>query len=148
MPTIAPATHARMTVALSKLNFRDLGGLGTEDGSRVRSRIIYRSEGPANFFEEHRRELGALGVRCVCDLRSPGERAAAPNDWCGPGCRVLNLDMNTDQRISDDEVTDSLGADSSIDDARRVILRNYALMPAALSPHLPAMADVTWSTIL
>lgn len=130
----------RMTVALSKLNFRDLGGLRTLDGRLVRSGVIYRSEGPASFFAEHRRELGALGVRSVCDLRSAGERAAAPNDWCGSDCRVLHFDMNTDVRVSAAQ-SDSLRPDSTMNDAHRLMRRNYVLMPAALSPHLSSMVD-------
>jgi protein-tyrosine phosphatase len=100
-----------MTVALSKLNFRDLGGLPTEDGRAIRPGLLYRSEGPASFFDEHRAELGALGVRSVCDLRSGVEREIAPNDWCGPGCRVLHLNMNTDLRASGvDRQWGSIGA--------------------------------------
>jgi len=130
-----------MTVALSKLNFRDLGGLHTLDGRIVRSNILFRSEGPASFFDEHRAELGALGVRSVCDLRSDVERRSAPNDWCGPGCRVLHLDMNTDLRAAGADFWESLRTDPSPANARRVITNNYSLMPAALSPHLAKMVD-------
>jgi protein-tyrosine phosphatase len=125
-----------VTLALSKLNFRDLGGLPTLDGRVIRSGVLFRSEGPASFFDEHRAELGALGVRSVCDLRSASERHAAPNDWCGPGCRVLHLDMNTDLRAAGAEDWESLRRDPSSANARRVMMRNYCLMPAALSPHL------------
>jgi protein-tyrosine phosphatase len=130
-----------MTVALSKLNFRDIGGLPAADGRVVRSGLIYRSEGPASFFEAHREELGALGIRAVCDLRSAIEREAAPNDWCGPGCRVLNMDMNTDLRAAGARDWESLRDDLSEANARRVISRNYSLMPAAFRPHLRPMVD-------
>jgi protein-tyrosine phosphatase len=128
-------------LALSKLNFRDLGGIRTLDGKVIRSAVLFRSEGPASFFDEHRAELGALGVRSVCDLRSDFERQAAPNDWCGPGCRVLALDMNTDLRAAGAEEWDSLRLDPSSANARRVMLNNYCLMPAALSPHLVKMVS-------
>jgi protein-tyrosine phosphatase len=129
-----------MTVALSKLNFRDLGGLRTTDGRTIRTGMIYRSEGPASFFAEHRAELGALGVRSVCDLRSQIEREAAPNDWCGPGCRVLDLDMNTDLRALGADHWGSLRTDPSPSNARQVITNNYRQMPLTLSPHLPRIA--------
>jgi protein-tyrosine phosphatase len=129
-----------MTIALSKLNFRDLGGLPTDDGRAVRRGLIYRSEGPASFFAEHRAELGVLGVRSVCDLRSGVERRLAPNDWCGPGCRVLHLDMNTDLRASGAQVWESLRTQPSPENARRAMTGNYAAMPAALSPQLPQIA--------
>jgi protein-tyrosine phosphatase len=128
-----------MTTALSKLNFRDLGGLSTADGRVVRAGLLYRSEGPASFVDEHRAELGALRVRSVCDLRSHGEREAAPNDWCGPGVEVLPLDMNTDLRVAGADHWQSLRADPGVENATRVIANNYRLMPAALGPHLPAI---------
>ncbi|HXA92710.1 MAG TPA: tyrosine-protein phosphatase, partial [Steroidobacteraceae bacterium] len=64
-----------MTTELSKLNFRDLGGLRSRSGHVVKKGVIYRSEGPANYSAAHRDELAALGVRTVCDLRSEAERA-------------------------------------------------------------------------
>lgn len=131
-----------MTVALSKLNFRDLGGLPTVDGRRTRSGVIYRSEGPASFLAEHRVELVALGLRTVCDLRAAVERDAAPNDWCGPGCRVLHLDMNTDLRAMGADGWKSLRTDPTGENARSAIIANYRSMPAALAPHLSGLVDV------
>lgn len=129
-----------MTLALSKLNFRDVGGLAAGDGARVRKGTLYRSEGPASFFDDHRAELGALGFRSVCDLRSKGERETAPNDWCGPGCRLLNLDMNTDLRAQGMDMWESLRTDPSVDNARSAMAENYRQMPGALMPHVPALA--------
>jgi protein-tyrosine phosphatase len=130
-----------MPNALSKLNFRDLGGLSTADGRKVRHGIIYRSEGPASFVDEHRAELGALGVRTVCDLRSKTEREAAPNDWCGPNCRVLNLDMNTDLRVSHADFWETLRHDHGAENARSALLTNYGTMPTALRAHFPRLID-------
>jgi protein-tyrosine phosphatase len=125
-----------MTAALSKLNFRDLGGLPAAGRRRIRPGILFRSEGPAGFLAQHRAELSALGVRSVCDLRSGVERQQAPNDWIGPACRLLNLDMNTDLRAADANFWESLRTDPSVANARRVITRNYELMPSALLPHV------------
>jgi len=128
-----------MTIALSRLNFRDLGGLPTADGQRVRTGLIFRSEGPASFFDAHRAELAELGFRSVCDLRSNMERTAAPNDWCGPGCRLLNLDMNTDLRAQGKEAWETLRLDPSPENAKRVMMENYRRMPGALHPYLPEL---------
>lgn len=128
-----------MTIALSKLNFRDVGGLSAGDRSRVRNGILYRSEGPASFFDDHRAELGTLGFRSVCDLRSQRERETAPNDWCGPDCRLLNLEMNTDLRAQGMDMWDSLRADPSVNNARRAMTESYREMPGALLPHIPAL---------
>jgi protein-tyrosine phosphatase len=126
--------------ALSRLNFRDVGGLPAA-GGQVRAGVLYRSEGPASFLAEHRLELGALGFRTVCDLRSAVERDVAPNDWCGPDCRLLALDMNTDLRAQGEDIWASLRAAPDAANARRVMAKNYGLMPAALRPHWPAIVD-------
>ncbi len=130
-----------MTVALSKLNFRDLGGLPAGEGARVRNGVLFRSEGPASFFDDHRAELGELGFRSVCDLRSEGERQSAPNDWCGPDCEVLHLDMNTDLRAETEDFWNTLKDGATPEYARSIMVKNYRKMPGALKPHLPAIVD-------
>jgi protein-tyrosine phosphatase len=124
-----------VTTELSKLNFRDVGGLRASSGQVVKRGLIYRSEGPANFARAHREELTALGIRTVCDLRSDAERSADPNDWCEPSCRVLHLSMNTDLRARADDAWKSFRSDPSPENTRRVMVQAYTLMPAALSPH-------------
>jgi len=130
-----------VTTELSKLNFRDLGGLRARSGQVLRKGLIYRSEGPANFSAAHRDELAALGVRTVCDLRSEGERSADPNDWCGPACRVLHLSMNTDLRARDDAAWESFRSDPSPENTRRVMMQAYATMPTTLSQHWPLITE-------
>jgi protein-tyrosine phosphatase len=124
-----------MTTELAKLNFRDVGGLRTEEGSLVRSGMIFRSEGPASFEPIHKSELAALGVQVVCDLRADTERQRVPNDWAGTA-RQLNLDINADLRVNPSELLKTLGADRSADALKRANLSNYAAMPAAFLPHL------------
>lgn len=130
-----------MTAALSRLNFRDLGGLPAGDGCRTRSGLVYRSEGPASFTDEHAPELDALGFRTVCDLRSEGERESAPHRWCGPDCRVLALDLNHDLRAQGGDIWDTLRADASGANARQVMVENSGHMPGALLPHWRALVD-------
>ncbi|WP_404477291.1 tyrosine-protein phosphatase [Novosphingobium sp. BL-52-GroH] len=130
-----------MTRALSRLNFRDVGGLPAAGGRTVRSGVIYRSEGPASFVENHHAELGELGFRSVADLRSSMERDKAPHLWCGPGCRLLDLDMNTDLRAQGEDMWKSLGREPTAGRAMEVMAHNYGLMPQAFLRHLPAMVD-------
>ena len=129
-----------MTAELSRLNFRDLGGLPAGRGKRLRAGLIYRSEGPASFFDAHKAELGALGFRSVCDLRSAVEREHAPHDWCGTHCRLIELDLNADLRAQGADLWDTLREDGSGDNARRAIVDNHRHMPAALLPHWRALA--------
>src|SRR3546814_6305110 len=108
-----------LTDALSKQNLRDVGCLPADGGRQVRRGLIFRSEGTASFDIDHHRELEALNIRLVCDLRSETERDAAPNNWCGPDCRLFHLDMNTDLRASGNEGWTTLKNDPSEHGARR-----------------------------
>lgn len=62
-------------------NLRDIGGLRTTDGQRVRHRHVYRSATPA-FLDEHQARLlrDALGIRTRLDLRSRVEIEEAYNE--------------------------------------------------------------------
>jgi protein-tyrosine phosphatase len=126
---------AVVTAALSKLNFRDLGGIAAVDGRVLRERRLYRSEGPASFSPVHHAELAGLEIRLICDLRSAVEREAAPNDWSA-GARLLNLEMTQDLRVATNGGWSALRDDPSEAGARRAMQANYAAMPAALQPHL------------
>ncbi len=129
-----------MTRELAKLNFRDVGGLATADGSRVAEGVVFRSEGPASFGPGHRKELEALGFRLVCDLRSATEREKSPNDWAG-SARLLNLDINTDLRASPGELLSTMGDDPSLERLKHATLQNYSLTPAALRPRMRSLVE-------
>jgi protein-tyrosine phosphatase len=61
-------------------NFRDIGGITTPDGSRVRGERIYRSGVFDQLDDIDRSALRALGIRTAIDLRSDDERAVRVND--------------------------------------------------------------------
>jgi protein-tyrosine phosphatase len=130
-----------MTAALSRINFRDLGGLPTLDGRRIRPRALYRSEGPARMADDHQAELRALGIRTVCDLRSESEISAAPHTWCGPECRVLTLEMRTDLRAQNQAVWAALRADPSAANLASVMIASYQAMPHALLTHISTISS-------
>jgi protein-tyrosine phosphatase len=130
-----------MTEALSKLNFRDVGGLPTNDGTVLRAGVIYRSEGPASFEAAHRSELAALGFKLVVDLRAEPEREKAPNDWAG-GARLLHLNVNDELRSDPGKAwKDLLTADPSAEAVRRSYERTYAAIPGAVLPHLRGLLE-------
>ncbi|MET0987299.1 MAG: tyrosine-protein phosphatase [Steroidobacteraceae bacterium] len=62
-------------------NFRDLGGYITADGRRLRWGRVYRSGVMAYFTPEDRTHLDTLGIRTVCDFRTPQERKREPTSW-------------------------------------------------------------------
>jgi len=129
-----------MTEALSRLNFRDIGGLPTEDGGVLRPGVIYRSEGPASFEPVHREELLALGIRLVCDLRADAEREKAPNDWAG-AARLLNLDITADLRVETNQGWQTLKHDPSEEAGKRALIANYTAIPGAIRPHLRGLIE-------
>jgi len=69
----------RTLVLEGAFNGRDLGGLETRDGRRVRTKRIYRTANLQRLTEPDIELIHELGVRTVCDLRSHEEL-----DWSGP----------------------------------------------------------------
>ncbi len=129
-----------MVRELAKLNFRDIGGLPAGDGSQVRSGVIFRSEGPASFQPIHQRELVALGIRLICDLRAGTERLKSPNTWA-PDARLLNVDINSDVRVSPSHLLETLGSDRSVDALRQASMKNYAATARALRPRVRELVE-------
>jgi len=134
-----------MTGALSRLNFRDVGGLPAGVCGQVRHGVLFRSEGPGSFVHDHHAELVEIGFRSVADLRSESERKSAPHNWCDTRCRVLSLDMNTDLRAQGEEQWRTLRDNPTSAAAVEVMKRNYRLMPRAFMPHVPVMVDTLLS---
>ena len=65
---------AERTLALpGGVNFRDVGGYRTADGRAVRWGQVYRAGSLADLTDADVAALASLGLRLVCDLRSPDE---------------------------------------------------------------------------
>ncbi|MBY0401730.1 tyrosine-protein phosphatase, partial [Myxococcota bacterium] len=60
-------------------NFRDLGGYATSDGRKVRWGQFYRSDDLGSLTDADVKKLGELGLKLVCDFRSPAEKEAEPD---------------------------------------------------------------------
>lgn len=60
-------------------NVRDIGGLETQDGRRVKTGLIYRSGALSQLTPHGMDQLSALGVQIVCDMRSMDEVTIAPD---------------------------------------------------------------------
>lgn len=72
--TPLPLTFARVVPIEGTWNFRDVGGYRTASGSRVKRRLLYRSDALHRLTRYGRKSLEALQLRTVCDLRMPNER--------------------------------------------------------------------------
>lgn len=68
-------------------NFRDFGGYQAQNGLHVKRGMLYRSGSLAGATESDIVRLEELGIRTVCDLRTPREQARHPDPML-PGGRV------------------------------------------------------------
>ena len=82
-------------------NFRDIGGLPTADGRRLRFGRYFRSGHLATPTDADRTALAALGIRLVVDLRSPADIELDGVDATPEGARWINLPMSDPARHSD-----------------------------------------------
>jgi protein-tyrosine phosphatase len=133
-----------MSDPITSLNFRDLGGLPVF-GGKVRTGLLYRSEGPRNFSAFQMQELQALGMRAIIDLRSADERAEMPHAWHGPDCIRLGLDVDADLRVFGDDGRERLskGPDPVI--AIETMTETYRSIPKSLARHWPVIAETLLS---
>jgi protein-tyrosine phosphatase len=60
-------------------NFRDLGGYETTDGRHVRWGTFYRSDDLGSLTDADLEKVAKLGIKLVCDFRSPQEKEAEPD---------------------------------------------------------------------
>jgi protein-tyrosine phosphatase len=61
------------------VNFRDLGGYETIDGRRVRWGLVFRSDNLGRLSDRDVAFLQQMGIRQVCDFRTPAEAEKLPD---------------------------------------------------------------------
>jgi protein-tyrosine phosphatase len=82
-----------------------------------------------------------LGVRLVCDLRSPQERTKHPLRWVGEPPRIAELAILPDVRTAGAEIMRSIAEDRTGGYARNLLLENYAAMPAAFEDGFRSLVE-------
>ncbi|WP_217145941.1 tyrosine-protein phosphatase [Streptomyces sp. AC627_RSS907] len=75
-------------------NFRDLGGLPTVDGRRVRQGVLFRSGHLAHATEEDAAFLASLGLHTIFDFRNAADQKLEGPDVELPGVRNVNLPLS------------------------------------------------------
>lgn len=75
-------------------NFRDVGGLPTADGRRVRHGVLFRSGHLAHATPQDAAFLAGLGLHTVFDFRNRDDIALEGPDTELPGTRNLNLPLS------------------------------------------------------
>ncbi|MEO1080094.1 MAG: tyrosine-protein phosphatase [Pseudomonadota bacterium] len=81
VPATISAAYDRVLPLEGGSNFRDMGGLFTTDGQRVRRGLLFRSGVMTSLTEDDMDYLDQFGFERVVDLRSSEERELYPNHW-------------------------------------------------------------------
>jgi protein-tyrosine phosphatase len=98
---LKPKSGATRVVSIRRLplegakNFRDLGGYRTSNGRYVRWGLVYRSNHLVSLTARDSKYLNGLGIRLVCDFRSDGERARAPDHWTGTAPEFFSVPIGS-----------------------------------------------------
>jgi protein-tyrosine phosphatase len=75
-------------------NFRDVGGLPTTDGRRVRHGVLFRSGHLAHATEQDAAFLSSLGLHTIFDFRNAADHRLEGPDVELPGVRNVNLPLS------------------------------------------------------
>ncbi|MFH8218411.1 tyrosine-protein phosphatase [Streptomyces sp. NPDC018057] len=86
-----PSTEPELT---GVRNFRDVGGLPTVDGRRVRHGVLFRSGHLAHATEQDTAFLASLGLHTVFDFRNAADQRLEGPDVALPGVRNVNLPLS------------------------------------------------------
>ncbi|MGV0835916.1 tyrosine-protein phosphatase [Mycolicibacterium thermoresistibile] len=122
-------------------NFRDVGGLPTTDGRRVKKGVLYRSENLSGLGDEAQKQLAALNIRSVCDLRSGGERAKHPLVWPGEEPKSIPIKTLPDARVAGAELISSIMSDAEGNRLVSILTQNAADMPSAFVDSMKTIFD-------
>ncbi|MEW1865042.1 tyrosine-protein phosphatase [Streptomyces sp. NBC_00669] len=82
-------------------NFRDVGGLPTADGRRVRPGVLFRSGHLAHADEQDAAFLASLGLHTVFDFRNGDDIALEGPDVTLPGTRNINIPLSDPAQNAD-----------------------------------------------
>ncbi|MEV8503940.1 tyrosine-protein phosphatase [Actinoplanes sp. NPDC051475] len=128
-------------------NARDLGGLPTVDGSRIRAGALVRSDHHARLTPEAVARIRAAGLARVLDLRWPRELAEHPSPFAGdPGYAHVPLLMDP---VSYDFPEDSYGPllDHNQDRVAAAFRAIAGAPPGAVVVHCTAGRDRTGALV-
>ncbi|MET9518920.1 tyrosine-protein phosphatase [Streptomyces sp. NPDC002994] len=99
-------------------NFRDVGGLPTVDGRRVRYGVLFRSGHLAHATATDAAFLGSLGLHTIFDFRNEADQKLEGPDIELPGVRNVNLPL-TDP--ADGAVFWKMVRDGNLDELREIL---------------------------
>lgn len=85
----------------SVMNFRDIGGIPSNDNGMIRKGLIYRSATVDNINKEDTTRLGNLGIKTIIDLRAPKEskKSKRKADYTVSVVLPLDFQQTTRERL-------------------------------------------------
>ncbi|WP_432178568.1 tyrosine-protein phosphatase [Streptomyces sp. NBC_00063] len=104
-------------------NFRDVGGLPTVDGRRVKQGVLFRSGHLAHATAEDAAFLSSLGLHTIFDFRNAADQRLEGPDVTLPGVRNVNLPL-TDP--ADGAEFWQMVRDGNLDDLRAALAEGQA----------------------
>ncbi|MFE4248493.1 tyrosine-protein phosphatase [Streptomyces sp. NPDC056910] len=104
-------------------NFRDVGGLPTVDGRRVKQGVLFRSGHLAHATDEDAAFLSSLGLHTIFDFRNTADQRLEGPDVTLPGVRNVNLPL-TDP--ADGAEFWQMVRDGNLDDLRAALAEGQA----------------------
>lgn len=90
----------RMVALEGAVNLRDFGGYATADGRTVRRGRLFRSGTLAHLTWAAQRSFESLGVRLICDLRRPEEKAEEPTPFPEQALRRLEIPIDPGSAVT------------------------------------------------
>lgn len=120
-------------------NFRDIGGVRTEDGRHVWRERLFRSEMIQAPGEADADVLKRCGIEIVFDLRSASEARSRPHRyWVDNGVEIRAFDVGTDVRAKGsfwERLKDDGGPEATL----ALLQAVYRSIPVAVAPALASM---------
>lgn len=122
-------------------NFRDLGGYETADGKHLRWGLFYRSDNLSGLSDADLETLASLGIRLVCDFRSPDEKQAEPDRLPEPRPAVAELEI-FDEAFAMKDFRERIGSGDLGDlDLRQALIEGNRLFATKFAPIYRAMFE-------
>jgi protein-tyrosine phosphatase len=139
MPEHVKRRHVRLEGAH---NFRDVGGYATDDGRRVRWGLFYRSDDLSELTDADLGRLHELGIKLVCDFRSPAEKAEEPDRLPAQGPPAVAELPIFDESFSPAAFREKITSGSLGDtDLRRMLIEGNRLFATRYAPQYAAMFE-------
>jgi len=77
-------------------NFRDFGGYNTQNGTKIKTGLLYRSESLARLTDNDLKKIESLGIKVICDLRAHDEKRKEPSRFPNnSGVKSVHIPMKS-----------------------------------------------------